>query len=78
MTPAELAAWRSHMGYSQRAAARALGLALTTYQQMESGISRQTGKLVDVDRRTALACAALAADLDEWRAPGGEAPLRDQ
>ncbi len=31
------------------------------------GTSRTTGKPVAPDRRTALACAALAAGLDEWR-----------
>lgn len=67
MTPADLAAWRAHMGYSQRAAARALGMSLPGYQRMERGADFATGKPVEIDRRTALACGAIAAGIGEYQ-----------
>ena len=66
MTTADLAAWRQHMGYTQRAAAAALGVTLATYQRLERGAEWAGGAAVTIDRRTALACAALAAGLAEW------------
>lgn len=71
MTPADLAAWRAHLGYSQRAAAAALGITLPTYQRLERGAEWADGAAVTIDRRTALACAALTAGLDEWQPPTG-------
>ena len=68
MTAEQLAQWRADLGLSQRAAAAALGIALPTYQSMERGRSWKTGQPLEIDRRTALACAALAAGL----APVGE------
>lgn len=59
MTPADLQAWQLHMGLAQRAAADALGITHATYSAMVLGKSR-------IDRRTALACAALAAGLGPW------------
>lgn len=55
--------WRARLGLSQRAAAAELGISLTTWQQLEAGISRQTGEPVAADRRTLLACAALEAGM---------------
>ena len=57
------------MGLTYDTAAAALGVNRSTYADMLSGISRATGKPKDIDRRTGLACAALAAHLDEWRGP---------
>lgn len=67
MTPADLAAWRAHMGWTQRQAAEALGISLVSYQRLERGADFDTGRPRSVDHRTALACAALAAGLCEWR-----------
>ena len=66
MTPADLAAWRQGMCYSQRAAAAALGVTLATYQRLERGAEWTDGATVTIDRRTALACAAIAAGLTPW------------
>lgn len=63
MTPADFQAWRQGMGYSQRAAAEALGVSLPTLQAWERGTAFATGKPVVIDKRTALACAAIAAGL---------------
>lgn len=63
MTSDQLAAWRSDMNFSQRAAADALGLSLAGYQQLERGSNWTTGKPVEIDRRTALACAAIRSGL---------------
>lgn len=55
--------WRQRMGMSQRAAAAALGLALTTYQDQERGTNRRTGQPIRTPRTLLLACAALEAGL---------------
>lgn len=61
MTPDDLRAWQAHIGLTQRAAADALGITHAAYSAMVLGKSR-------IDRRTALACAALAAGLGPWGA----------
>lgn len=63
MTPADLRAWQSTMGYTQAAAAQDLGVALGTYRDWITGQSRTTGKPITIDRRTELACAAISAGL---------------
>lgn len=63
MTGTDLAAWRASLRLSQRAAAAELGVTLATYQAMERGRSWGTGRPVPIDRRTALACAAVRAGL---------------
>jgi transcriptional regulator with XRE-family HTH domain len=66
MTADDLRAWQSFMGYTYETAAAALGVSRSAYADLASGISRATGRPKDIDRRTALACAALAAGLAEW------------
>lgn len=60
------------MGYTQRAAAEALGVQLITYQQWERGTRFHDGAPAPIDRRTALACAALAAGLEAWPAAAAQ------
>lgn len=60
MTTDELKQWRESLGLSQRAAADALGITLPTYQSMERGASFATGKPIEIDLRTELACKYLA------------------
>ena len=55
--------WRARLGISQRAAAKALGLALTSYQDQERGTSRATGEPIRTPRSLLLACAAVEAGL---------------
>lgn len=74
MTPADLLAWREHMGYTHRTAAEALGVTLATYQSWERGKAFSTGKPTTIDQRTALACAALAAGLAPWSPTAADAP----
>lgn len=65
MTPADLRTWLATMGYSNYRAAKELGCTATTVANWLDGTSR-------IDRRTALACAALAAGLGPWgHRPGG-------
>src|SRR5574337_1954036 len=45
----------------------ALGVRLATYQEWERGARFADGRPVQIDRRTALACAALAAGLAAGR-----------
>ena len=59
MTPADLRAWLATMGYSNYRAAKELGVTATTVANWLDGTSR-------IDRRTALACVALAAGLVPW------------
>lgn len=63
MTPDDLKAWQARMGYINTAAADALGMSRSGYEQLRAGASRTTGKPLAIDRRTALACAALEAGL---------------
>jgi hypothetical protein len=60
MTPADFAAWMVHMGLTERSAAVLLGCSPATVGQMRRGISRDSGKPVRIDKRTALACTAPA------------------
>ncbi len=64
MTPADLRQWQARMGYTQQAAADALGVGVSAYKDWAAGRSRTTGKPISIDRRTALACAALGAGLE--------------
>lgn len=59
MTPADLRAWLAAMGYSNYRAAKELGCTATTVANWLDGTSK-------IDRRTALACAALTAGLAPW------------
>lgn len=60
MTPADIRAWRSAMGYTQQQAAQALGVSLRTVKAWEAGFAAPPAFLP-------LACAALAAGMDGWR-----------
>lgn len=59
MTPDHLRAWQTAMGYTYADACKALGVGSSTYARMLAGAA--------IDRRTALACAALAANLEPWK-----------
>ena len=61
MTPADLRAWQSAMGYIYDSAAQALGMSRRAYADLVNGHT-------PIDRRTGLACAALAGGLGEWAA----------
>jgi len=64
MTSADLSEWQARMGLSQRSAAQALGVSLSTYQSWVRGFDVRTGKESVIDRRTELACAAIEAGLN--------------
>lgn len=51
--------WRANMGWTQREAARQLGIALNSFQELERGKRFKDGAPVYVSRRTALALTAL-------------------
>lgn len=63
MTNNQLFAWRAAMGWTQAAAATNLGITRVTYQKLERGVDWKTGAPALIDRRTALACAAMVAGL---------------
>lgn len=66
MTHEELLAWRERMGWTQASAAEALGVAVKSYQELERGAYFGSNRPLGIDRRTALACTALAFGLPEW------------
>lgn len=59
MTPAELRAWQAHMGYTYETAAEALGMSRSGFAKLLAGDH-------PIDKRTALACAAIEAWLEAW------------
>ena len=61
MTPADLRAWQTAMGYTYETAAQALGMSRSGYAKLVLGQAA-------IDLRTALACAAIAAGLQPWSA----------
>ena len=63
MQTADFNAWHKAMGYTYEAGAEALGMSRSGYHKLLSGLSA-------IDRRTALACAAIAAGLKEWTPKG--------
>lgn len=58
-----LAAWRDRLGLSQRAAADALGMTLSGYQQLEHERSAVTGERRAPRRVVLLAAAAIESGL---------------
>ena len=66
MTPAEFRSWHNAMGYTYDTGAAALGVSRGTYADWLAGRSRTTGKPITISRTVALACAALAAGVEEW------------
>ena len=67
MTSDDLKAWQLAMKYSNQEAATQLGMGLSGYVQLRMGRDRSTGKDKTIDRRTELACAALAKKLAPWK-----------
>ena len=59
MTPADLKTWQLSMGYTQKQASDALGVALATYCDMRRGIYRNSKKPAVISKSIALACTAL-------------------
>lgn len=66
MTSSDLRAWQAHMDYTQAQAAEELGVALATYRDWVTGVSRTSGRPVAPTKTVALACAALAAGMRPW------------
>ena len=62
MTPDDLRAWQAHMGYTYDTAAEALGLSRSGFAKLLAGDH-------PIDKRTALACNALAHKIGEWSPP---------
>lgn len=58
-TDTAIARWRARMGLSQRAAASALAMSLSSYQDQERGTNRTTGAPIRTPLSLLLACAAL-------------------
>jgi transcriptional regulator with XRE-family HTH domain len=66
MTSEDLRAWQAQMKFKQQQAADALGVSLAAYKDWLRGVSRNSGKPIEIDKRTGLACASLAAGLPEF------------
>ncbi|AMC34742.1 hypothetical protein [Janthinobacterium sp. B9-8] len=64
MTHEQFKLWRTAtMSYTQQQAADALGVSLPTLQSLERGATFKDNRPLEIDKRTALACAALAEGL---------------
>ena len=59
MTPADLRAWQAQMSYTYETAAEALGISRSGFAKLLAGAH-------PIDKRTALACAALAKGVEAW------------
>lgn len=66
MTSTDLKDWQASMKFTYDSAAAALGVSRATYADWIAGKSRTSGNPIKLDRRTALACAAIAASLEPW------------
>ena len=60
MTPADLRAWQAQMGYTYEKAAEALGVSRSGFAKLLAGEHA-------IDKRTALACAAIAAGIEPYK-----------
>ena len=69
MTTDDFRAWHNAMGYTYDTGSAALGVSRGTYADWLAGRSRTTGKPIKISRLVALACAALAAEMDAWTRP---------
>lgn len=59
VTPTDLRAWQAAMHYTYESAALALGMSRSGYAKLVGGAAK-------IDKRTALACTAIAAGLSGW------------
>jgi transcriptional regulator with XRE-family HTH domain len=66
MTSAEFKRWREHMGWSQQAAANALGISKPSVEVYEHGRRLDDGRNVVIPRAIELACAALALGIRSY------------
>ena len=60
MTPDDLRAWQAQMGYTYEKAAEALGISRSGFAKLLAGDHA-------IDKRTALACAAIAAAMEPYK-----------
>lgn len=65
MTGPDLKAWRARLGYTQQAAAEALGISVSQLIDYETGRKRGTDRAAPIPRLVALACLALEDDLED-------------
>lgn len=65
MTPADLKTWQQAMGYTYETAAEALGMSRSGFAKLLAGVNA-------IDKRTALACSAIAAGIAPWTGTGSE------
>ena len=66
MTPAQFKAWRKRLRLSQTAAAKALGLGLSTVALYEQGKRWEDGRPVVIPKHVRLAMAAIALGLKDY------------
>lgn len=67
MTSEDFKAWRKSLGFSQTEAGEAIGVSRGSVELYELGHRRDDGRAVVIPKTVALACAAVAAGLEEWR-----------
>lgn len=68
MTETAFRRWRKELGFTQAQAAEALGLSFDHVRHLDTGATRdKPPRPMPADRRTLLAMAAIAADLEPWK-----------
>jgi len=66
MTPQEFKAWREAMGFTQQAAADAIGVSIQSVRLYEKGVRPGADpRPVEIPKTVALACAAIAYGMSE-------------
>jgi transcriptional regulator with XRE-family HTH domain len=65
VTGPDLKAWRGRLGYTQQAAAEALGISVSQLIDYETGRKRGTDRAAPIPRLVALACLALEDNLED-------------
>ena len=66
MNADDLRFWQKEMGFTYDTAADALGISRATYANLVGGWSNTTKRPTRIDKRTALACAAIKAGIEPY------------
>lgn len=66
MNSHEFKVWREAMGFTQDAAAEALGISKASVVNYESGKRREDNRAVEIPRSISLACSAIYHKLEPW------------
>ncbi|ODN68540.1 helix-turn-helix domain-containing protein [Methylobrevis pamukkalensis] len=66
MTSEQFKAWRKALGFTQAAAAEALGLSKPAVENYDRGVRREDGRAVVIPKVVALACMAIRMGVTDY------------